>query len=86
MKQIFPGQELEEKDPIEALGETIPGTPGEDYPIFSTPPDSSFLCDGKIQVCMVSHSENNEWGVKNKIEKQVFSKVIFLFEHWRQDE
>ena len=47
------GQELneEEKDPIEALGETIPGTPGEDYPIFATPPETSFICDDKIQVC-----------------------------------
>ena len=46
------GQELteEEKDPIEALGETIPGTPGEDYPIFATPPETSFICDDKIQV------------------------------------
>ena len=47
------GQELneEEKDPIEALGETIPGTLGEDYPIFATPPETSFICDDKIQVC-----------------------------------
>ena len=42
------GQE-EEKDPIEALGETIPGAPGEDYPIFAFPPETSFLCDGRIQ-------------------------------------
>ena len=42
------GQE-EEKDPIEALGETIPGAPGEDYPIFAFPPETSFVCDGKIQ-------------------------------------
>ena len=42
------GQE-EEKDPIEALGETIPGAPGEDYPIFAFPPETSFVCDGRIQ-------------------------------------
>jgi hypothetical protein len=23
----------------------VPGTPGEDYPIFSSPPETSFLCD-----------------------------------------
>merc|ERR1719438_692081 len=40
------GQEL---DPITALAETIPGNPGEDYPIFAFPPDTSFICDGQIQ-------------------------------------
>jgi len=32
---------------VEALEEAIPGVPGEDYPIFSTVPDTSFLCDGQ---------------------------------------
>merc|ERR1739838_464197 len=40
------GQEL---DPITALAETIPGQPGEDYPIFAFPPDTSFLCSGQVQ-------------------------------------
>ena len=40
------GQEL---DPITALAETIPGNPGEDYPIFAFPPDTSFLCSGRVQ-------------------------------------
>ena len=40
------GQEL---DPITALAETIPGQPGEDYPIFAFPPDTSFLCSGRVQ-------------------------------------
>merc|ERR1712066_116313 len=40
------GQEL---DPITALAETIPGEPGEDYPIFAFPPDTSFLCSGRVQ-------------------------------------
>ena len=37
-----PGQEAEaeEVDPVEALGEVIPGVPGEDYPIYATPPDT----------------------------------------------
>ena len=26
--------------------EVIPGSPGEDYPIYSSPPDTSFSCDG----------------------------------------
>ena len=31
-----------------SLEETIPGTPGEDYPIFSVPPETSFLCSGQV--------------------------------------
>jgi len=30
-----------------SLEETIPGTPGEDYPIFSEVPETSFVCDGQ---------------------------------------
>ena len=36
-------------DPIEALSEAIPGSPGEDYPIYSSPPETSFACDGYIE-------------------------------------
>merc|ERR1712106_1212566 len=39
----------DEVDPIAALEEAIPGAPGEDYPIYATPPETSFLCDGFIQ-------------------------------------
>merc|ERR1711892_422594 len=39
----------QEEDPIAALSNAIPGSPGEDYPIFSSPPDTSFLCDGYIE-------------------------------------
>jgi len=31
-----------------SLEETIPGIPGEDYPIFSEVPETSFLCDGQV--------------------------------------
>merc|ERR1719266_2686288 len=33
-------------DPIARLQEVIPGSPGEDYPIFSSPPETTFSCDG----------------------------------------
>ena len=36
-------------DPLESLATSIPGSPGEDYPIYSSPPDTSFLCDGFIE-------------------------------------
>ena len=28
--------------------DTIPGTPGEDYPVFPSPPDTRFVCDGYV--------------------------------------
>merc|ERR1712106_527595 len=37
------------EDPIAALEGSIPGSPGEDYPIYSSPPETSFLCDGFIE-------------------------------------
>merc|ERR1711892_352219 len=39
----------QEEDPIAALSTAIPGSPGEDYPIYSSPPETSFLCDGFIE-------------------------------------
>ena len=30
---------------IEKLVKHVPGVPGEDYPIFPLPPDTSFLCE-----------------------------------------
>ena len=31
-----------------SLEETIPGVPGEDYPIFSKAPETGFSCEGKV--------------------------------------
>ena len=46
-------------DPIEALSEAIPGSPGEDYPIYASPPETSFGCDGYIEVEIhISPGEN----------------------------
>ena len=39
----------EETDPIDALSNSVPGSPGEDYPIYATPPETSFSCDGFIE-------------------------------------
>ena len=32
-----------------SLEESVPGVPGEDYPIFSEVPDTSFSCDGQVE-------------------------------------
>lgn len=37
--------EAQEKSNLEKLIEHVPGVPGEDYPIFSFAPDTSFLCE-----------------------------------------
>merc|ERR1719308_788108 len=35
-------------DPLAALEGSIPGVPGEDYPIYAEVPETSFICDDKI--------------------------------------
>merc|ERR1711970_1396852 len=39
----------QEEDELAGLAVNIPGLPGQDYPIFALPPETSFLCDGQIQ-------------------------------------
>ena len=46
--------EAQEKSNLEKLIEHVPGVPGEDYPIFSFAPDTSFLCE--IQPVEVSEA------------------------------
>merc|ERR1712106_3866 len=46
---LFAVASAQDEDPIAALEKAIPGSPGEDYPIFATPPETSFVCDGYIQ-------------------------------------
>ena len=46
----FPGYAADAaQDAFNALGEAIPGEPGEDYPIYSEVPDTSFTCDGQVE-------------------------------------
>ena len=33
-----------------SLEESIPGIPGEDYPIYATVPDTGFSCDGQVHM------------------------------------
>jgi len=41
---IVSGQEL---DPLESLRQTVPGEPGQDYPIYAAIPESAFSCQDK---------------------------------------
>merc|ERR1719219_1013048 len=33
---------------LDMLLKSIPGVPGEDYPIYSEVPDTAFICDGQV--------------------------------------
>ena len=35
-------------DPLAGLANSIPGVPGEDYPIYSEVPETAFACDGQV--------------------------------------
>ena len=78
------------------LGEAIPGTPGEDYPIFSEPPETSFVCDGYINgyyadpeaKCQSFHTCSNDGqGGLNKHSficpnGTVFNQQYFICDWW----
>merc|ERR1712126_246558 len=49
MIMLVPVLSQDQRDPITALSEAIPVTPGEDYPILSIAPETSFQCDGYIE-------------------------------------
>jgi len=44
-----PGGAGADSDAFQELSEAIPGQPGEDYPVYSVPPETSFSCDGYIE-------------------------------------
>merc|ERR1711935_1050232 len=35
-------------NPLAALSSSVPGVPGEDYPIYSEVPETGFACDGQV--------------------------------------
>ena len=35
-------------DPLAMLMKSVPGIPGEDYPIFATAPETEFSCEGQV--------------------------------------
>merc|ERR1711935_747429 len=35
-------------DPLAALSSSVPGVPGEDYPIYLEVPETAFACDGQV--------------------------------------
>ena len=45
MMMMISLSDAQEKSNLDKLIEHVPGVPGEDYPIFSLAPDTSFLCE-----------------------------------------
>merc|ERR1712165_181471 len=43
-----PTYEAAGDDALAALGNSIPGVPGEDYPIYAEVPESGFACEGQV--------------------------------------
>ena len=43
------GQYAGVENPLDALGESIPGEPGEDYPILANVPETTFGCEGQVE-------------------------------------
>merc|ERR1712083_785697 len=43
-----PTYEAAGDDALAALGNSIPGIPGEDYPIYAEAPESGFSCEGQV--------------------------------------
>ena len=41
-------EELAGGDPLAMLQTSIPGVPGEDYPIYAEVPESGFSCEGQV--------------------------------------
>ena len=45
---VYGGADDAANDPLAALQGSIPGVPGEDYPIYAEVPETGFSCDGQI--------------------------------------
>ena len=39
----------QEHEGLDWLIESVPGVPGEDYPIYAEVPDTGFSCDGQVE-------------------------------------
>ena len=39
----------QEHQGLDWLIESVPGVPGEDYPIYAEVPDTGFSCDGQVE-------------------------------------
>ena len=54
-------------DYVSSIGGSVPGIPGEDYPVLSAPPDTAFTCEGKVNGGYYADAEARCQGVQSVI-------------------
>merc|ERR1711976_211435 len=78
-------------DPLDWLRESVPGEPGVDYPIFSSPPDTGFTCDDKEGIYADVSAQCQAWHVCVSPDRQwsflcpngtIFNQEIFTCVWW----
>ena len=45
---------------VDELLETVPGAPGEDYPVYSEVPETAFQCDGQVNPNIILYRKCQE--------------------------
>lgn len=84
-------------DPLAMLMKSVPGIPGEDYPIFAVAPDTEFSCEGQVNggyyadpeaQCQAFHicSANGEGGLSKYTflcpNGTIFNQAYFICDWW----
>lgn len=84
-------------DPLAMLMKSVPGIPGEDYPIFAVAPDTAFSCEGQVNggyyadpeaQCQAFHicSANGEGGLSKYTflcpNGTIFNQEYFICDWW----
>jgi len=84
-------------DPLAMLMKSVPGIPGEDYPIFATAPETEFSCEGQVNggyyadpdaQCQAFHicSANAEGGLAKYTflcpNGTIFNQEYFICDWW----
>ena len=54
-------------DYVSSIGGSVPGIPGEDYPVLAAPPDTVFTCEGKVNGGYYADAEARCQGVQSVI-------------------
>ena len=54
-------------DALAALGNSIPGVPGEDYPIYAEVPETGFSCEGQVDGGKAGKS--SRWAIRKALGK-----------------
>ena len=67
----------DENDPLAMLMKSVPGTPGEDYPIFSEAPETAFSCEGQVNGGKVGETKKSMKNCKKYLQSLLYEVVLF---------